>query len=320
MARTFRSTASFEAEKITRSMLVPFLQAHGFTQLQDNRQLHGETESQTIRGIDPSGRTVALRVKLCWRRERAGDRVCGYSATQLLAHVDNDAWIPTLDAFIARLRKEEVTDLLIVQRESQEISHAALVPLDAVTSVWTAQRQESARLIASGQMGKRKKNHAENGRSPTLWLQDDTAASVAEKLWQHPRVSDLNLLPVTGSPSKSDDSFDDLSGFDPDLLGRDEAARIPRVTSGVPRDPAVRQAVLKRSGHRCERPSCGAHRPYPGFLDVHHILGVEKADRVRNCVALCPNCHREAPASPDSDKLNRQLLEYAELASKTPPA
>ncbi|MBU9434829.1 HNH endonuclease [Burkholderia multivorans] len=26
---------------------------------------------------------------------------------------------------------------------------------------------------------------------------------------------------------------------------------------------------------------------------MHHILGVEKGDRIWNCVALCPNCHRD---------------------------
>ncbi|AIO34480.1 HNH endonuclease family protein [Burkholderia cenocepacia] len=51
---------------------------------------------------------------------------------------------------------------------------------------------------------------------------------------------------------------------------------------------------------------------YPGFLDVHHILGVEKGDRVWNCVALCPNCHRDARHSPDADGLNSQLLASAE--------
>ncbi|WP_232450568.1 HNH endonuclease signature motif containing protein [Burkholderia ubonensis] len=43
---------------------------------------------------------------------------------------------------------------------------------------------------------------------------------------------------------------------------------------------------------------------------MHHILGVEKGDRIWNCVALCPNCHRDAHYSPDEPELNRQLLAY----------
>jgi 5-methylcytosine-specific restriction protein A len=112
------------------------------------------------------------------------------------------------------------------------------------------------------------------------------------------------------------DTIDDL-GFDPSLIGRDAAERIQKTTSGVKRDPAVRRAVLKRSGLACENPECGARRDYPGFLDVHHILGVEESDRPWTCVALCPNCHREAHAAPDRDKLNLRLLEFARQFSPT---
>ncbi|MBN3794040.1 HNH endonuclease signature motif containing protein [Burkholderia sp. Ac-20392] len=64
--------------------------------------------------------------------------------------------------------------------------------------------------------------------------------------------------------------------------------------------------------HGCERVGGGQTQRYSGFLDVHHILGVEKGDRIWNCVALCPNCHRDAHYSPDKPELNRQLLAYAE--------
>ncbi|QHF00098.1 hypothetical protein PMA4326_000280 [Pseudomonas syringae pv. maculicola str. ES4326] len=77
--------------------------------------------------------------------------------------------------------------------------------------------------------------------------------------------------------------------------------------------PKVRKAVIDRCGARCERPGCGASRPYTGFLDVHHILGVEVSDRVSNCVALCPNCHRDAHFSESRDSLNESLLRVAQL-------
>jgi hypothetical protein len=116
-----------------------------------------------------------------------------------------------------------------------------------------------------------------------------------------------------------DDTLADL-GFDPALIGRDAAQRIQKTVSGVKRDSAVRRAVLKRSGLACENPACGAKRGYPGFLDVHHILGVEESDRPWTCVALCPNCHREAHAAPDRDKLNLRLLEFARQYSPTKTA
>lgn len=114
----------------------------------------------------------------------------------------------------------------------------------------------------------------------------------------------------SGETPPGDDTENDL-GFDATLIGRDAAERIQKTTSGVKRDPAVRRAVLRRSGLACENPGCGENRDYPGFLDVHHILGAETSDRPWTCVALCPNCHREAHAAPDRDQLNQGLLEFA---------
>jgi 5-methylcytosine-specific restriction protein A len=317
MPREFRSTASYDAEKPIRKMLLPFLQERGFTDLLDERKPYGKNESQTIHGADSSGLPVVLRVKLCWRPTRGGE-VPAYSAAQLLAKVEGNQWEQALDALGERLNAKGITDMLIVQRDGEGISRVARIPVEAITSIWLAQRDESARLITSGFMGKRRKNPAENGRSPVLCLQDNEAPSVADKLWQHPGVSDLAKLPLKISLVPANDSFDDLAGFDFGLLGRDDAARIQRITSDFPRDEAVRQAVLRRSGYQCERLGCEAKRPYPGFLDVHHILGADQSDRVWNCVALCPNCHREAHAAPERDGLNLQLLEYAGRVSPEP--
>ncbi|WEK12100.1 MAG: HNH endonuclease [Candidatus Pseudomonas colombiensis] len=40
-------------------------------------------------------------------------------------------------------------------------------------------------------------------------------------------------------------------------------------------------------------------------------MGVEVSDRVSNCVALCPNCHRDAHFSSDRERLNDSLLVVA---------
>jgi len=76
-------------------------------------------------------------------------------------------------------------------------------------------------------------------------------------------------------------------------------------------------AVLKRAEGRCERELCGVHRPYSGFLDVHHILGGSVSDRVWTCVALCPNCHREAHFALDRDAINAELRDYARRFART---
>ena len=182
MPREFRTPESYQAEKITRVMLVSFLEARSFTAVDDQRRKYGQNESQTIYAVDPSGRDVSMRVKLCWRRDREG-KAENYSASQLLANVKEGAWEKALNAYSNKLRTEGATDLLVVQRDGSKIVHAALIAVKSLTEIWTAQRDESAKLIQSKSMGNRKKNHAENGGSPTLWPRRTTCP------WSSPATS-----------------------------------------------------------------------------------------------------------------------------------
>jgi 5-methylcytosine-specific restriction protein A len=138
------------------------------------------------------------------------------------------------------------------------------------------------------------------------------AHAVADVLWNWKGVVDVAKLPATSAQSALpvDDTFEDMPGVDYAALGSDGAPRLKAERSYVKRDPKVRNEVIKRANNRCEREGCGDGRAYPGFLDVHHILGVEKSDRVWNCVALCPNCHREAHFAPDRDRINEKLLKF----------
>jgi 5-methylcytosine-specific restriction protein A len=117
-------------------------------------------------------------------------------------------------------------------------------------------------------------------------------------------------LSATAIPN-SDDTIDDLPGVDYSGLGADKPNRFLTQRSNVKRDPRVRKSVIERAKNGCERSTCNDKRAYPGFLDVHHILGIETSDRVWTCVALCPNCHRESHFSPDYEKINQELLAYA---------
>jgi 5-methylcytosine-specific restriction protein A len=146
-----------------------------------------------------------------------------------------------------------------------------------------------------------------------IWLQDHLAPEVAAALWNHAGVLDFAALEIVsraGQETAHDDTYDDMPGIDYTLLGSDGGTIMTSVRSHVNRDQRVRTAVLQRAQRRCEREGCGAARDYPGFLDVHHILGAEKSDRVWNCVALCPNCHREAHAAPNRDEINAALLRF----------
>jgi 5-methylcytosine-specific restriction protein A len=314
MPRSFRTNESFAAEQITRDMLPSFLRERGFTDIKDNRRSFGRTQSQVLEAADPTGRQLSLWVRLCWRQ---GDRRKGkrhFSAAQLLARVKDGDWLGTIKRKIRGVRDQGVTHLLLVQRYMNNIRYAAAVPLDAIVPVWKKQRDISNKLIRSGALGRRTKNHAMNGASPTLWLQHDQAPSVAAALWTYPQVRDLAKIPPhrPATPAEStNDSVDDLPGLNYSLLGSDTPARVQIITSGVTRDDRVRKRVLQRSNGVCERQGCGARREYSGFLDVHHILGAENSDRVWNCVALCPNCHREAHTAPHRDQINAELLGFA---------
>jgi 5-methylcytosine-specific restriction protein A len=115
-----------------------------------------------------------------------------------------------------------------------------------------------------------------------------------------------------------DDTRDDLPAERFDEVGADGSPRAKTVRSEVRRDRRVRNLVLERAMGRCERAGCLEARPYLGFLDVHHILGVERSDRVWNCVALCPNCHRDAHFAPNAEQINADLLSYAIAVSASP--
>lgn len=155
------------------------------------------------------------------------------------------------------------------------VAFAALVPIEQLGSIWHRQAEVSEMLIASGRMGRVKKNHARNGGSPTVWLMDDRTAyshMVPDVLWQWPGVQDLAKLPIVSVAAVGlvDDTLDDIFAPDYSTFGSDGAPRVPTVRSNVRRDPRVRREVIRRSQGRCESSSCAAEARYNGFLDVHH--------------------------------------------------
>lgn len=310
-SRPFRSQASYDAERITRDMVVPFLRERGIYVEADLRKKVGSGESQIVDCRLSDGTVARMRVRLCWRRDGENPKEASYSAFQLRARTLDGDWEATLSHLAERDEREGVTHTLAIQRDGHAIAHAALIPREAVGPIWNEQRRVSSQLLVEGLIGT--KNHATNGDSPTLWLKDERTASghrVTDVLWEWPGVQDIALMGVA-SVGSDDDTFDDLPGMDYALLGRDGGQRVRTVRSEMSRDGAVRRAVLARARGRCERSSCGESRVYAGFLDVHHILGVERSDRVWNCVALCPNCHREAHFSPEAEAINEALLAYA---------
>lgn len=309
--QAFRSPESIAAELATRNRVVPLLERHGYTVTPEPWVKHGSAITQMMTAQRDGDQPMRIHVRLCWRRDGRNARETQYAAAQLRARLVDDNWDATLRHIAARHDREGVTHLLLVQDSADGFVFAALVPSADVPAIWARQREVSDDLIARGLTGKSTKNHAANGSSPTLWLQDDRhpeTPAVARVLWDWPGVVNVLGFPKMIAGDLDTDTFDDLGDAD---LGRDGADRRQTVRSGYPRDPAVRAAVRARANGRCERVGCAEHRNYPGFLDVHHILGIEVSDRVWTCVALCPNCHREAHFAPERDSINATLAAFA---------
>jgi 5-methylcytosine-specific restriction protein A len=300
--RDFRKAPSLAAERVSRNLIAGFLTAKGFQVTKDDQKKIGNAISQTVHATSTDGKQLRMRVKLCWRKITKRET---YSASQLLFGVPGD-WEKTVQRYAERAMKDGITHFLFVQPEENQITLAALVPASQLASAWCKQRDTSTR-VTQGKI----KNHAINGRSPTIWLASKNYPAVAAALWKHKGVIDLATLPnvvphSAAMVSDSDDTFDDLPVIDSSLLGNDGASKVSSLRSGYKRSQKVRKAVLRRAGGKCER--CYVSRDFPGFLDVHHILGIGTSDRVRNCVALCPNCHREAHYAPDHEEINAALL------------
>ena len=282
--RRFRSTESYESERVTRDMLGDFLSRRGFRNVTDERKGH----AQTIVATDPDGDRLTIRVRLCWRRgsgARNSTRAKKYSAAQLLAHIKNNDPEETLREKIERERVQGISHFLIVQREDERIIYAALVPLSELLTIWRNERDISAKLIEQGQLGRAKNNHALNGSSPTLYLQDDRASDVAAALWNHPGVRDLAKIAPTMSVWLPDEEGDDgksnhAAGYNPEEGDRRHVVvRQIRERRG---QQQFRDALRERYGDRCLVTGCevlavleAAHiSPYRGEGDNHPENGL----------------------------------------------
>lgn len=313
--RNFRSAESYREEHLSRQRIVQFLITKGFRDVQDVRKKYGSTESQTISARSPSGARLRMRVRLCWRPRRQ-DSSRQFAASQLMARIEHGDWEGSIRSKVERQKAEGITHLLVAKRVGKGFPFVALIPMDRVLELWCAQRDASQSLIDQGEYSGGRKNHAMNGASPTLWLADERSPSVAAALWASPEV--INLAEGNNDAVRLmrsgavDDTLDDLAGLDYDQIGSDNPPRIIRKRSYVRRNPAVRARVLARANGKCERPGCSEARKFGGFLDVHHIFGVSVSDRIKTCVAICPNCHREAHCSPNAEAINRQLKRVAE--------
>lgn len=197
--RPWRTPESFAAEKDMRALVKPFLESRGYTRVEQSLTSLAGGESQIIDALSPAGGSVRLRVRSCWRWGQGGRKPGVISASQLTARFVN-SFEATLDNVIRRNQEAKVTHLLLVQSDGVQIVFAASVPVPELRRLWEKQRDVSTAVINAGDMGRIRKNHAENGDSPTLWLMDNRAPGgkiVADVLWNWPGVVDIVGLPKT---------------------------------------------------------------------------------------------------------------------------
>jgi len=87
------------------------------------------------------------------------------------------------------------------------------------------------------------------------------------------------------------------------------------------RNGAVRELARRRSKCSCEMTNCN----YTGFekkkggkyIEVHHIRGLAAGgkDGIRNVAAVCPDCHKKAHYSKNSEDINRELTKVIKKAN-----
>lgn len=111
---------------------------------------------------------------------------------------------------------------------------------------------------------------------------------------------------MAGHALSAIDDVDDGSGNDDPDYKR-------AMRGSYKRDPAVRKAVLKRAGGKCEY--CGSSSfvvsDGTSYLETHHVIALAKQgpDRVGNVIALCANHHREAHFGEDWKVLQVKFLQ-----------
>lgn len=154
-----------------------------------------------------------------------------------------------------------------------------------VLPVWCAQRDISKRLIAQGKLGRKTQNHAMNGWSPTLWLEDADAPEVGAALWAHPGVQDLVKLGPGAARWLSDEEADRFEADDEERFipqTGDRRRVVERQIRERRGQRTFRDKLRQRYGDRCLVTGCevlavleAAHiQPYRGEDDNHPENGL----------------------------------------------
>lgn len=266
--------------------------------------------------VSPEGDRLLVRVRNCGKWSGTSCEIsAGFGIGQKASGEDTSTM---LRRYVANHESRGVTHELAIQSYGPAVLLAGLYPLRELPSIWRRQRDVLAHEWQQGRTG-RKRSTVENGSVPSIWLRDVTspgAQAMAQAFWDWPSVTSIRpnwppeLATSAASRTPTGDTIDDLDGAPyPHEVGDDGQSRFFGLRSSVKRNAEVRRRVAERATDGCE--ACSDGRSYRGFLDVHHVFGVDHSDREWTCVALCPNCHRAAHWAPDAGAINARLVQIA---------
>lgn len=110
-----------------------------------------------------------------------------------------------------------------------------------------------------------------------------------------------------------------IDQFDVNQIEKEAPERRTGMATSFVRDPEVRRKALRRAAGRCEYcGELGFKMPSGSiYLETHHIipLGEGGLDHIGNVAALCPNDHRKAHYSVQSEGMREALLAKIRVTS-----
>lgn len=243
-----------------------------------------------------SGEAVNAWIKIGWdpEKDQHGSSAVITDRSRAQLHTQKDV-VDFVAGKAKRAADRGATHVLLVAAngDGKRLFAGRLIPIGAVEQLMYAALDADEGLTW-------------NGWSPSLYILGNHGG---EK-----RIADVvaefsvdDLYPAQ-SNSMVGDALQDLDEIPP---GVEHPGRQTRTGTYFPRDPAVREAVIRRANGRCE------YCAEPGFLmgngrqylEAHHViyLSEQGPDTVRNVIALCPKDHREAHYGMSKELIEEQM-------------
>jgi 5-methylcytosine-specific restriction protein A len=295
----------------------------------NRKSIEMNATSRPVKAVDPSplrrerGQFLGpdQPITLLWaisRASRSEARMTGWEETRrsvrhLVEGFGRSGERPNVHYPVAALHRAGLWEL-DAEPETVPSAHGGSVP-----QRWFDQRQPRGGLVASVYELVRDSASARDAAVDALVDGYFTGADPA------PLLEELGLLgeasPVEVAVADRTSRYQDLCERADVYWAQDgrDSRHEPRPSARLRRSRAARDAVLLRSGGRCENPRCTGDvgdvtdrgAPIP---EVDHVqdLALGGPDRPAVMIALCPNCHAVKTRGRSREQLQPELLAVAE--------